>query len=376
MNKKLIATAMGLVLAGGMGFANADVKLYGQLDLSVDSLDVDGGEDDINMGANRSSFGVKGTEDLGNGLNAFFQLEWQVDIDDADIAKSKFNEDESGNGFYGRDQFLGLKGESWGKLTLGTMSTAYKSDAAKLDPMYRTRIQARNTGLQSVLHKGKGENGEGRATNTVRYDTPSWSGVSGTFHYTLDNDKTDANDDDPWGAGIRYSAGNIYAFADYITSSADGDNEAYQLGAKYTMNDFAFWGMYEFDKGLISTLEVGSALADAVSLGYITDADCGAVLGDPTATCADLADAAAGEIDGHDIWNIGASYTIGNNLISAGFGMAEDYDDINYGEYTTWQIAAQHNFSQRTKVYAGYSNTDVDDGPEADLFTVGLRHNF
>ena len=75
MNKKFIVTAMGLVLAGGMGFANADVKLYGQLDVSIDATDVDGGEDDVNMGSNRSAIGVKGSEDLGNGMSAFFKVE-------------------------------------------------------------------------------------------------------------------------------------------------------------------------------------------------------------------------------------------------------------------------------------------------------------
>ena len=39
MNKKLLATAVGLVLAGGMGLASADVKLYGQIDVSIDSFD-------------------------------------------------------------------------------------------------------------------------------------------------------------------------------------------------------------------------------------------------------------------------------------------------------------------------------------------------
>ena len=146
MNKKLIATAMGLAMAGGMSLATADVKLYGQLDVSIDSIDVDGGIDDVNMGANRSAVGFKGSEDLGNGLEAFFKVEYQVDVDDAGTAPGLGEDDttEGGDsdGWKARDTYIGLKGESWGKLTFGTMSTAYKSPAAKLDPFYRTRNQA------------------------------------------------------------------------------------------------------------------------------------------------------------------------------------------------------------------------------------------
>ncbi len=369
MNYKLLTLLTTAALVGGMGLAHADATLYGQLDLSIDSEDRDGGSDDVNMGSNRSSIGVKGSEALGNGMSAFFKLEWQVDIDDADIEKSSFNEDETSGGFTGRDQYIGLAFERFGKLTFGTMSTAYKSDAASLDPMYRTRIQSRNVGLQSILHKGKGDAGEGRATNTARYDTPSWNGFSATGHYTLDNDKDAGgvkpgkpkNDDNPYGGGIRYKAGNIYAFGDYITNSQSGDSEAYQVGAKYTMNAFAVWGMYEFDRGLISTQTWGTG-----SNG-----------------------------DGADVWNLGGSWTIGNNLLAFRYGESDD-GDANAGggtvksEYKTWSITGQHSFSNRTKIYAGFSEQDCDEGNEKntanvkfcgttgedDIFTLGMRHNF
>ena len=77
MNKKLIVSAMSLAMAGGMGLANADVNLYGQIDLSLLATDSDanGYQDDINMKSQNSAIGVKGTEDLGNGVAAFFLLE-------------------------------------------------------------------------------------------------------------------------------------------------------------------------------------------------------------------------------------------------------------------------------------------------------------
>ncbi len=186
MNKKLIATAMGLVLAGGMGLASADVKLYGQIDVSLDATDSDVGsangtrlsnkvsqsgnpgqgyQDDINMNSNQSAVGVKGSEDLGNGMSAFFKLEYQTDVADSG---------SNGDGWTGRDQYVGIKMERFGKLTFGATSTAYKSPGSKIDAFYRTSLQSRNIGLQSNLHSGKGEEGQGRGTNIARYDSPSW----------------------------------------------------------------------------------------------------------------------------------------------------------------------------------------------------------
>ncbi len=344
MNKKFIVTAMGLVLAGGMGLANADVKLYGQLDVSIDSVDVDGGSDDVNMGSNRSAVGFKGTEDLGGGLKAFFKVEYQTDVDDAGTAAGPLeddtNEGDGKDGWKSRDQFIGLKSEGFGKLTFGMMSTAYKSPASKLDPFYRTRNQARNIGLQSALHKGRGEEGQGRATNTVRYDSPNFSGINVFGTYTFDNSEADGENDDPYSLGVSYKGGGIYAFASYITTDTGGDDEATQFGAKYSMGDISVWGMYEIDGGLIN----------------------------------------GGAGDGADIWNIGGSFTMGNNLISVDYAEGDDVD-LNGGgkantSYSTWRVGGYHKFSNRTRVYATFAQQDMDATGETDIFSLGMRHNF
>ncbi len=354
MNKKLIVTAMGVALAAGMGMANADVKVYGQLDMSIDSVDIDGGGDDINMGSNRSAVGFKGTEDLGGGMKAFFKVEYQTDLDDEGFGPGNFEDDTSNNkksdsgkanGWKGRDQYIGLKMEGFGKLTFGQMSTAYKSPASKLDPFYRTRNQSRNVGLQSKLHKGKGEEGQGRATNTVRYDSSTFAGGAKVFGtYTFDNDESDGENDDPYSIGASYKAGGIYAFASYITTDRGGNDNAAQFGIKYTMGDAAFWGMYEIDGGLITS-------TSNPNLG-----------------------------DGADVFNVGASYTIGNNLVSFDYGEGDDIDLDAGGKldtsYTTWRLGGYHKFSNRTRVYATFSEQDFDATGEIDIFSLGLRHNF
>ena len=345
MNKKLIVTAMGLVMAGAMGLANADVKLYGQIDVSLNAIDSDtpGFEDDINMTSTQSAIGFKGSEDLGNGLSAFFKIEYQTDV---------VNAGSNGNGWTGRDQYIGMKMERFGKLTFGTTSTAYKSPGSKIDAFYRTPLQSRAIGLQSNLHSGKGEEGAGRGTNIVRYDSPKmFGGLGFTGTYQFDSNKQGGQeDDDPYSLGLDYKGGNFYAAASYIDTQQSDDTAAAQVLARYDWNDFSFHGIYEADMGLIT---------DGRSTGTSQD-------------------------DGADIWSVGATYTIGNNLIAADYGEGSDSDgrdglagtgdDVE--EYTTWRVAAYHKFSNRTRVYAGYANQDFDDSGEDDIFSLGMRHNF
>lgn len=350
MNKKLIISAMGLAMAGGMGLANADVQLYGQIDLSLLATDSDapGYNDDINMKSKNSAIGVKGSEDLGNGLEAFFLLEWEYDVADS-------------SGFTGRDQYLGFNMDSFGKLTLGTTSTAYKSPGSKIDPFYRTTLQSRDIGLQSNLHSGKGEEGEGRGTNMVRYDSPSLGGLGVTATYQFDSNKQNgAEDDDPYSVGLTFKGGGLYAAASYISTQQNDDAEAAQFIASYALGDFTLRGIYEMDLGLI-TAQRDNGLNGGTG-----------------------GRAGSAQDDGADIWSVGADYTIGNNLIAADYGHGSDSDGKDgiagtpddLDEYDVWRVAAYHSFSKRTRVYAGYSNTDYDNKGEDDRFALGVRHNF
>jgi predicted porin len=335
-----------------MGLASADVKLYGQIDVSVDGFDdEETDQDDTNLNSNTSAIGVKGSEDLGNGMEAFFKVEYQTDV----------TNDSGGDGWNGRDQYIGLGHEAAGKLAFGTMSTAYKAQAAKIDPFYRTSIQARTSGLwlQSALHSGKGEEGQGRATNTIGYSSPNWGGLGLLATYTLDSDENDFgpgdprnDDDDPWSVGASFSGfGGLYAFVSYVTTNSSGDDDATQIGAQYAFGDFEVHGIYEIDGGLITLRQYGSA---------------------------DGTNVTAGSGDGADVWSVGGSFTIGNNVIGADYGQGDEADDplVLNDDYKSFRIGAYHKFSDRTRVYVGYAGADRSDLDDVSLWTVGARHNF
>jgi hypothetical protein len=104
-----IATALATPFA-----ALADTILYGEARLSVDYIDnhIRGTDPYWDVLDDGSKLGIKGTEDLGNGMSALYMWEFSVDMT------------EGGN-FSGLNQkFAGLTG-GFGTLTLGTQDTPY-----------------------------------------------------------------------------------------------------------------------------------------------------------------------------------------------------------------------------------------------------------
>ena len=248
MKKYLLAAAVSTVLAGTLVVAQADVKLYGGIALDIRNTDVDNGKSSTSMENDEGSkIGVKGSEDLGSGNQLVWKLEWTVDpVNSSGLTK-------------GRDQYMGFKNQL-GQLVFGTTSTAYKSAAGKIDPMYETTFEARGfLNQMSALHSGTGDAGQGRATNVMRYDSPSLKGASFTGTYSLNNQDSSStvSNKDPYSLGLQYDNGPLYAVVDYITNDAGGDDQAYSFGAKYLFESLgvSVGGMYEIDKGMISRAE-------------------------------------------------------------------------------------------------------------------------
>ena len=357
MDKKILSAAVAGIIAGSMAFAaNADVTVYGQIDVSIDAVDIDGAGDDINMNGNTNALGVKGSEDLGNGLKAIFQMEFQTDVTG--------NATDAGSVNTGRDQWIGLEG-GFGKVRLGTASTTYKASGAKVDPIYRTSLQGRDNGLQSRLHSQDGDSAEGRMTNGVFYSTPSFSGFTVSAEYSFDDTCSPTSapgcvDDDAYGLGAQYKNGGLFASVAYITSDHGGDDDATQINGSYNFGDFAIFGQYEIDGGLIG--------------GSLT--------------------AANNAVDGADMWHLGGSFTLGNAMIYAAYGQADDSSSAATNtEYDAWTLAGTYSFSKRTMMYAGFNQVSCDTGGwtnnatnqcasvaatggENDQFSLGMRHKF
>ncbi len=143
------------------------VVLYGRLNLNYERIKINQPnpanaiDNFYRISSNSSRFGIRGSEDLGQGLVAIYQVENSIDVD-------------AGSGtLAGRDSWVGLKGD-WGQLRLGRMDTPMKNSGGMTDRFKGTGIQD-DGGIAAL---GGGGNGfSRRQNNSLRYDSPQFAGM-------------------------------------------------------------------------------------------------------------------------------------------------------------------------------------------------------
>lgn len=299
MNKKLIALAVaGACFAPTVMAQTANpVTLYGRIYITAEQSKVDGGtapqSSRIRMVDQASYLGVRGTEDLGGGLKAFFQLETAFDPQDA-----------SGT-FANRNSGVGLQG-GWGSVILGRWDTPMKVTQTAVDP-WGDLTPGDITG--AALDQG---NFSRRQSNMIQYWSPDWSGFTLRAGYVPNEGKVDASgstagrDPSLTSVSLAYSKGPIYvAYAyeehkDQIATSGAaggaGKEEGNAIAARFTMGKFRIMGHYgEYKKpnsakdksymvgfdwnfagkhvllGSYQNAEVGTPDCDMYSVGYRYD---------------------------------------------------------------------------------------------------------
>jgi len=166
MKKNIIALAIASAVAAPIAMADAPV-IYGQVNMAVEQFNVkdnagktvkSASGTQVNSVASR--IGVKGSEDLGNGLKAIYQLEFEVGID-KDDGKIK-----------GRNQFVGLAG-GFGTVLAGRHDVPTKMIQA-------TDLFDDGVADNSLMAGGLGADGKGmetRISQALVYVSPSFSGV-------------------------------------------------------------------------------------------------------------------------------------------------------------------------------------------------------
>ncbi len=221
MKKSILAIAVAATMAAPAAVMAAPT-VYGNVHISLNAADndVDGADNNLKVSSNTSAIGVKGSEDLGDGLKAIYKVEFQIlagpgpdtTPDTGGIYGSSISTGIGVGDLTGRDQFMGLKG-GLGAIKFGTMSSNYKQMGGKVDPLYRTPLEGRGF-LQtqsSALHGGKGIN-RGRQTHTAQYVSPKMAGIQLVANTTFSG-----SNDETSGIGIRWSNKAFLVYADYIT---------------------------------------------------------------------------------------------------------------------------------------------------------------
>ena len=176
----------------GFNLQSEQPTVYGKLWISIESQNTASGSE-VDMVSNASRLGIKGSMDFGEGIEAIYQAEYEVDPVDGTADESK---DRT---FKQRNSFVGLKG-SMGTIFLGKHDTATKRSQKKIDLFNDLAGDIKN-----ILQ------GENRMSDLVGYTTPKINGFSATFNAIKGTEGLgDDSIGDSTSTSISYDSENFY----------------------------------------------------------------------------------------------------------------------------------------------------------------------
>jgi predicted porin len=341
MNKKLIALAIAgaSVVPAAMAQTANPVTLYGRVYLTVESVEADGpaGYDQrTRMTDQASLLGVRGTEDLGGGVKAFFQLE------------TAFAPDQTGGAFANRNSGIGLQG-GFGSFLIGRWDMPWKSATIAVDPFGDLTLGG-ITGTLSDLG-----NFDRRDNNVGQYWSPNMGGFAFRLAMTTDEAAGGAQN---FGANVTFRRGPMYLFGAYEKhedpSATFSEEEGFAAGGSFAFGPVKIGGQYQ---QIEKSVRTGPSRDDQKS------------------------------------WMANIVYTLGKNQFIGQYMTSENHNNINGAECDTFHLGYQYNFTKRTFMLAQYSEIDNNDLGRCNFgasrinasgagefdpsgFSVGLRHVF
>lgn len=193
---------LGLLASPACVHAEA-VQPYGRLNLAMEDVRASGGASAGRLSNYRSVLGVRGGEDLGNGLRLVFQVEGTL------------SPDTGAGAIAARDTRVGLAGD-WGTLFGGNWTTPYNSATSSLDPFYPT-----TAGYMSIMGNGSAATANNasdtnsfdrRQQNSVHYWSPAWHGLTLRLAHGLNEERPASGARPSLSSGaLIYENGGLYA---------------------------------------------------------------------------------------------------------------------------------------------------------------------
>ena len=361
MNKNLIALAVAgaFVAPAAMAQTANPVTLYGQVNVTIESVEAKGGSTPVSNRARiedqSSRLGVRGTEDLGGGLKAFFQLE------------TAFRPDQNNTAFAGRNSAVGLQG-GWGSFLIGRWDMPYKSATTAVDPWGDITI----AGITGVLNDGG--NFDRRDQNVAQYWSPTWGGFAFRLAATANENKNAVAGTNPrdTGASVTWTSGPVYVFGAWeehkdqvggsgsalgqplpspATAVAGAKEEGWAGGGSFVFGAFKVGGQYqEYKKTNRSKQKAWM---------------------------------------GNVVWTLGSNQFIGQYMQSKDGKLTSA--TTGEPDCNSWSLGYKYNFSRRTSFIAHYVEVDnnatsacnfgsnrlgISAGQDPKGFAAGFLHNF
>ncbi len=335
--KKILSLAIAAALVTPAA-AMADATVYGKAHFIIANTD-DGTQDVWSVDSIDSRFGVKGSEDLGDGLKAVYKFEFGVEPDAGSTLKN-------------RNQYVGLAG-GFGTLLLGRHDTPLKMSQGKFDQFGDVPGD-----IKTVIP------GEDRVSNVIAYISPDMSGFS-LVGAAVAGEQGDSASGDTQLTGLfdhvslagLYSNGPVYASVAYNAYDTGG----YNLKPSLLRGTFIWKAdMWQLG-GMFSSFDFDNAAEDADAYGVSGNFKVGA----------------NGKIK--------AQYLVGdapitkiNSLPGVSFSPNITVPDGTMdNEVTQISVGYEYALSKRTTLHVGYTTYDEDQtNAEEDTFFGGIIHKF
>jgi predicted porin len=372
MNKKLLAAAVAGVFTAPVAFAqSSNVELYGRINAGVDNASATGAT--LTTGAVNQDFkarmrqfdtgsrlGVRGTEDLGNGLRAVFQIESGVNSDNGQNASQSGAAQNASTGFLGsRPTWVGLDG-AMGTVKFGRQDVFWGNGTIN-----QTGPNHVNTDIPWLTGgSGRVSAGVTRQSNVVTYTTPTMSGLNATLSWSPDTTAGGAN-----------TVGG-QAAANAESATAGKNTNANLLGLTVR----GAWGPYQLQYDFVtktgSNDQAGAVLANQTTVAR---------------TFANKLGLAWAYQPGGQISLIGTAIHVQNQAIAAtesiaGAAVAAGVENLNQNTLSvTWEhlvggnilLLAQYGQMMAVKGCSAVANVqaNVCDNSKATGYMAGVRYN-
>lgn len=340
---KTTVISLAILTTMGSAMAQSNVTLYGRIDTSIGkqkTINTFDPASDINrteMGSGRltpSRFGLRGSEDLGGGLSANFNLE------------GGFRSDSGSTLAFDRHSWVGLAG-GFGAIKLGKTDSAYKDifDLGNTQAVFDSDFTPSATVFRWGVENHNSTHG-GRPTNQIRYETPNFSGFSATITQHLQEANVDALHGGSFNA--RYKAGALdigLAVQSQKLEATAAKLSHVLLGGAYDFGSFRISGQYQTGDLKLAGID------------FAKDNEYG----------------------------IGITVPVGNVELSAAYAAnSSKFAGLQWLKGNGFGLGATYALSKRTKLYAGWTSSSVDSQllvPETKLvdhtvYAVGIRHDF
>ncbi|RDU95762.1 porin [Trinickia dinghuensis] len=388
MKKSLLALAV-LGAFTAPAFAQSSVTLYGIIDAGLTYVNNAGGHSKFAMQSGivqGSRWGMKGTEDLGGGTKAIFQLENGFNVFSGGLSQ--------GGREFGRQAYVGLTNDQFGTLTLGR----------QYDPVVDNAQPTTFNGQWGAFfsHPADIDNTDNgfRVNNAVKYMSPRFGGVQGELFYAFGGVAGGFGAQSTIGAGLNYTGGPLYIGAGYFFAKNPLGINAANAGSATVGNDSNFIGnqnpaAVSATSGIWGLVGTPTNM-QSISGGATFTAGPVVVGGNISDVRFNNANGVAGNtvhFDSFEGWanysltpatTLGGGYTFTVGKVDA-TGQKPKYGQLN--------LIADYRLSKRTDVYAmGVYQHAMSGGVTADIYSgiigaastnsnqvlgrVGIRHKF